>query len=149
MRAVIQRVSTGKVTVDGEITGQISDGMVILLGVGQDDTRDDLIYLAEKILGLRIFKDNEDKMNLSIQDIGGSMLIVSQFTLFGDCRKGRRPSYSSAASPAMAQILYDDFVQYMKTKGIQFATGVFQATMLVEIHNDGPVTLLVDSKKAF
>lgn len=149
MRAVVQRVTYGKVTVDNVVTGEIQNGFVILLGVGQNDTEQDIKYLADKIIGLRVFEDENDKMNLSINDIGGSMLIVSQFTLFGDCRKGRRPSYSTAAPPNVAEKLYNDFVEYMKNCDINVQTGVFQAMMKVEIHNDGPVTLLLDSEKNF
>lgn len=149
MRSVVQRVTHGKVTVDGEVIGQIQKGMVILLGVGENDTSEDMTYLADKILGLRIFDDPDGKMNLSIQEIDGSMLIVSQFTLYGDCRKGRRPSYSSAANPDMANKMYESFLQYVRDAGVHVETGKFQAMMDVEIHNDGPVTLLLDSKKSF
>jgi len=149
MRAVVQRVSRAKVTVDDEITGEITTGLMVLLGVSEDDTQDDASYLAEKLVSLRIFPDDEGKMNRSLADIGGQMLIVSQFTLFGDCRKGRRPSFIKAARPELADSLYRIFVVEVQGHGIQTATGRFQAHMDVELVNDGPVTLLVDSRKEF
>lgn len=149
MRAVVQRVSRAKVTVEGEITGEIGRGLMVLLGVNEDDTQDDANYLAEKIVSLRIFPDDEGKMNLSLSEIGGQMLIVSQFTLYGDCRKGRRPSFIKAARPEEADSLYRIFVVEVQGRGIQTATGRFQAHMDVELVNDGPVTLLVDSRKEF
>ncbi|AEF95101.1 D-tyrosyl-tRNA(Tyr) deacylase [Desulfotomaculum nigrificans CO-1-SRB] len=149
MRAVVQRVLRGSVTVDNEIVGQIGHGLVVLLGVGCGDTVEDAYYLADKISQLRIFDDQEGKLNLSVQDVGGSVLAISQFTLFGDCRKGRRPSYSEAARPEEARELYEVFVQRLVSNGLTTATGRFQEHMVVEIINDGPVTLLLDSRKQF
>lgn len=149
MRAVVQRVQRGSVTVGEEIVGKIGHGLVVLLGVGRGDTADDARYLADKISQLRIFDDSQGKLNLSLQDRGGSVLAISQFTLFGDCRKGRRPSYSEAAPPEEARELYEVFVQRLVCLGQQVATGRFQEHMVVEIINDGPVTLLLDSKKDF
>ena len=149
MRAVVQRVSQASVTVDGEITGQIGRGFLVLLGVAEDDTQDDVIFLAQKIVGLRIFRDEADKMNLSLGDVGGKMLVVSQFTLLGDCRKGRRPSFVRAARPEKAEELYRSFVAEVCGQGIEVQTGRFQVHMDVELVNDGPVTLLVDSRKEF
>lgn len=148
MRAVVQRVSEAKVTVENEVTGSINQGAVVLLGVTEDDTEKDVNYLVDKIANLRIFPDAEDKMNLSLQDINGEVLIVSQFTLFGDCRKGRRPSYSHAAPPERANRLYDLFIEKMK-QILPVASGKFQAMMQVHLVNDGPVTLLLDSRKSF
>lgn len=149
MRAVVQRVSRAKVTVDGEVTGQIGRGLVILLGVSEDDTQDDANYLAEKIVSLRIFPDDDGKMNLSLSQIQGEMLVISQFTLYGDCRKGRRPSFIKAARPELADSLYQIFVAEVHGRGIKAATGRFQTHMDVELVNDGPVTILADSKKEF
>ncbi|MGI6143285.1 MAG: D-aminoacyl-tRNA deacylase [bacterium] len=149
MRAVVQRVTKGRVTVEGETVGEIGTGFVVLLGIGKDDTKADVQYLAEKVVNLRVFEDEEGKMNLSLRDVGGAMLAISQFTLFGDCRKGRRPSFTAAAPPAEARVLYEEFVQQVAGYGIRVATGKFQAFMQVEIHNDGPVTLLLDSKRGF
>ena len=149
MRAVVQRVSRAKVTVDGEITGEIGKGIVVLLGIGQDDTEKDIQYLSDKIVNLRIFEDENGKMNVSLLDVKGELLIVSQFTLYGDCRKGKRPSYDKAARPENAEVLYEDFVKACRRYDIRVETGKFQAMMMVEIHNDGPVTLLLDSKKEF
>lgn len=149
MRAVVQRVTRGKVTLEGRITGEIEKGLVVLLGVGHDDTEKDISYLAEKIVNLRIFEDENRKMNTSLRDVGGSMLVVSQFTLFGDCRKGKRPSYDKAARPEKAEEMYNKFVECCKGFNVRVETGVFQAEMMVEIHNDGPVTILIDSKKEF
>jgi len=146
MRAVIQRVSQAKVTIDGKVTGEISQGLLILLGVHKDDTEKDASYLADKCVNLRVFEDEEGKMNHSLQDISGSMLVVSQFTLFGDCRKGRRPSYGNAAPPEMANHLYENFVSEVKKHKIPTETGTFQAMMDVSLVNDGPVTILLDSK---
>ena len=149
MRAVIQRVSHAKVTVDGEITGQISRGLLVLLGVSTTDTESDADYLADKIAGLRIFEDAEGKMNLSVTEIGGAILAVSQFTLYGDARKGRRPSFDSAARPEQAKKLYEYFVGKIRAAGLKCETGRFQAEMQVELTNDGPVTILLDSSKHF
>lgn len=149
MRAVVQRVQRGSVTVNNEVVGKIEQGLVVLLGVGQGDTADDARYLADKISQLRIFNDEQGKLNLSLQDVGGSVLAISQFTLYGDCRKGRRPSYIEAAAPEAARELYESFVQRLVCNGLTTATGVFQEHMIVEIINDGPVTLLLDSRKSF
>ena len=149
MRAVVQRVSRASVTVDGNVIGKIQKGLVVLLGIGQGDTDKDIDYLAEKIVNLRIFDDTEGKMNISLLDVKGELLVVSQFTLYGDCRKGRRPSYDLAERPEIAEKLYNKFVDKCKSYGINVQTGQFQAMMVVEIHNDGPVTLLLDSKKVF
>lgn len=149
MRAVVQRVVKSKVTVDEKVVGQINKGMMVLLGVGNDDTISDVDYLAEKIVNLRIFEDSEGKMNKSLLDIGGEMLAVSQFTLYGDCRRGRRPGFDKAARPETAKELYDSFVNKCRAFGITTETGIFQADMMVDISNDGPVTILLDSKKEF
>lgn len=149
MRAVVQRVTFGRVTVAGQETGRIDQGLVVLLGVARGDTDSDLAYLVDKVVNLRIFEDDQEKMNLSVQDIGGQILVVSQFTLLGDCRKGRRPGFSEAAPPQEANAFYESFVAKVQEMGITVRTGQFQANMLVEIHNDGPVTMLLDSKKAF
>jgi D-tyrosyl-tRNA(Tyr) deacylase len=149
MRAVVQRVREARVSVDGKIIGEIGHGLVVLLGVGNQDTDKDLSYLADKIMNLRVFEDENGKMNISLTDVGGELLIISQFTLYGDCRKGNRPSYSNAASPEEAEAMYNKFVDYCRQRGVKVETGKFQAEMLVEIHNDGPVTILIDSKKEF
>ncbi|MDF2987355.1 MAG: D-tyrosyl-tRNA(Tyr) deacylase [Eubacterium sp.] len=149
MRAVVQRVKKSKVTVEGRVTGEINKGLMVLLGVGQEDSSQDIDYLAEKIINLRIFEDNNGKMNLSLPDVGGELLVVSQFTLYGDCRKGRRPGYDKAARPEMAKELYENFVEKCRSYGVNTQTGIFQAEMLVDISNDGPVTLLLDSKREF
>ncbi len=149
MRAVVQRVIKSDVTVDGEITGKIEKGLMVLLGVEDEDTINDAAYMADKICGLRIFEDEDDKMNLSIKDVGGDILAVSQFTLLGDCRKGKRPSFIKAARPEMANELYQHFIELCKKQDIKVEEGVFQADMLVKIYNDGPVTILLDSKKLF
>jgi D-aminoacyl-tRNA deacylase len=148
MRAILQRVSRASVEVDGRITGRIEDGLLILLGVGKSDTEKDAEYLADKILNLRIFPDAGGKMNLSVLDSGGGLLVVSQFTLYGDVRKGRRPSFDAAAPPDEAQRLYEYFVEATRRSGIRVETGVFQAMMKVELVNDGPVTILCESHKA-
>ncbi|MGL1930534.1 MAG: D-aminoacyl-tRNA deacylase [Desulfotalea sp.] len=149
MRAVIQRSKQASVTVNGEIVGEIDHGLVIFLGIKATDTEKDIAWLTSKIINLRIFSDKNDKMNLSLADTTGKLLIVSQFTLYGDCRKGRRPGYSQAAPPQLAERLYSDFVAHTKTQGIEVATGIFQADMDVQLINDGPVTLLLDTEKKF
>jgi len=149
MRAVVQRVSRASVTVASEVTGEIGAGLLVLLGVGGGDSEKDADYLADKIFNLRIFTDDADKMNLSVQEIGGAILVVSQFTLHGDCRKGRRPSYNGAAPPLIAERLYKYFVANLKRLGVPVATGRFQAMMEVSLVNDGPVTILLDSEKKF
>ena len=145
MRACIQRVSRARATVAGEVTGRIGAGMLVLLGVGVDDTEADARRLADKISRLRIFEDDEGKMNLALADVGGAMLVVSQFTLLGDCRKGRRPSFVAAARPELAEKLYGVFVDAVAQHGIEVATGRFRRHMEVELVNDGPVTLVVES----
>ncbi len=149
MRAVVQRVVKADVTVEEKITGAIGKGLMVLLGVEDEDEEQDAVYLAEKIAGLRIFEDEEGKMNLSVKDVGGELLAVSQFTLFGDCRKGKRPSFIKAARPDKANALYQRFVELCREQGLHVEEGIFQAEMLVKIHNDGPVTILIDSKKVF
>jgi D-aminoacyl-tRNA deacylase len=149
MRAVVQRVSRAQVTVDGEITGEISPGLLVLVGVGRDDTETDAVYLAEKTVGLRVFEDESGKMNLGVREIGGSVLAVSQFTLYGDVRRGKRPSFDAAAAPETARALYEFFVERIRTEGLRCETGRFQATMKVELVNEGPVTILLDSAKTF
>lgn len=152
MRAVVQRASRGRVTVDGEVVGALAPGrpgFVVLLGAGQGDTVEDAVQLADKIVGLRVFEDADGKMNLGLEDVGGSLLVVSQFTLHGDCRKGRRPSFIDALEPVAAAALIERFVARARERIAHVATGRFQAHMEVEIVNDGPVTLLLDSKKAF
>jgi len=147
MRAVIQRVSRAQVRVDGKTTGEIGPGLLILLGVGQGDTSREADYLLDKIINLRIFEDAGGKMNLSLLETGGQLMVISQFTLYADCRKGRRPSFTDAAPPGDAQKLYDYFVGSARQRGLQVATGVFQALMEVELVNSGPVTILLDSSK--
>jgi D-tyrosyl-tRNA(Tyr) deacylase len=149
MRAVVQRVKSAEVRVGQEITGQIRQGLLVLLGVAADDGEKDADYLAEKIVNLRIFEDAEGKMNRSLLEMGGEMLVVSQFTLYGDARKGRRPSYSSAAPPLQANRLYEYFVEKARGYGVGVETGVFQAMMDVHLVNAGPVTILLDSQKVF
>ena len=149
MRAVVQRVSKASVSIGSKTTGRISRGLVVLIGVGKNDTRGDVSYLAEKIVNLRVFPDERDLMNLSVRDVNGGILVVSQFTLFGDCRKGRRPSYNDAAPPEKAEELYNQFVCALKDRNIRVETGVFQAIMEVDITNSGPVTILLDSTKLF
>lgn len=149
MRAVVQRVKHARVTVDDEVTGEIGPGILLLLGAGEGDTDDDLQWTLDKVLNLRIFADEDDKMNLSLLDTGGELLVVSQFTLYGDCRKGRRPSFYTAMDPEPAEEMYEQFVERAKQRGVQVETGVFAAMMDVELLNDGPVTLLIDSEKNF
>jgi len=149
MRAVVQRVSRAQVAVKGEIIGQIGLGLLVLLGVGRDDAEADASYLAEKIAGLRVFEDDHGKMNRSVQDIGGSVLAVSQFTLYGDGRRGKRPSFDAAAPPEKASQLYEFFVEQIRSAGLRCETGRFQEMMQVELVNEGPVTILLDSGKAF
>ncbi len=147
MRAVIQRVSEASVTVDGQVVGQIQKGLLVLLGVSTTDTQDDVVWTAGKISGLRVFEDADGKMNLALADVGGSVLLVSQFTLYGDCRKGRRPSFVEAARPEQANALYQSVVAELRGLGLQVETGVFQADMKVRLLNDGPVTLILDSPR--
>lgn len=147
MRAVIQRVSEASVTVDGQIVGQIQKGFLVLLGVSTTDTQDDVVWTAGKIGGLRVFEDADGKMNLALSDVGGSVLLVSQFTLYGDCRKGRRPSFVEAARPEQANALYQSVAAELRGLGLQVETGVFQADMKVRLLNDGPVTLILDSPR--
>ncbi|MBL7043565.1 MAG: D-tyrosyl-tRNA(Tyr) deacylase [Pirellulaceae bacterium] len=149
MRACVQRVSEASVTVDGDVVGQIGHGMLVLLGITQDDSRRDVQFMAEKTTGLRIFEDAEGKMNRSLIDVGGGMLVVSQFTLLGDCRKGRRPSFVTAAEPELAERLYEEFVAEVQQRNVTVGTGRFRAHMDVALVNDGPVTLLLDSRKSF
>lgn len=149
MRAVVQRVSRAKVTVNGSTTGEIGRGLLVLIGVGDKDTEADGNYLAEKIAGLRIFEDEGGKMNRSVQDVGGSVLAVSQFTLYGDVRRGKRPSFDAAAPPDHARRLYESFVERVRAVGLRCETGRFQEMMQVELVNEGPVTILLDSSKVF
>ncbi len=149
MRAVVQRVSAASVSVDSAVTGRIERGVLVYLGVAAGDTEIDSAYLADKIAALRIFADDQEKMNLSVADIGGGALVISQFTLLADARKGRRPSYSDAAAPAIAKALYEHFVAELGRRGLPTATGVFQASMRVAYINEGPVTILLDSRKLF
>lgn len=145
MRAVVQRVSSARVEVDGEVTGAIERGILVLLGVARDDGEKEAAWIADKIAGLRIFEDDAGKMNLSVEDVGGSALVVSQFTLLGDCHKGRRPSFTSAAPPDRADALYQVVVARLREHGLPVETGVFQAHMAVHLVNDGPVTLILDA----
>jgi len=147
MRACVQRVSRARVAVAGQTVGEIGTGMLVLLGVAGDDTEADARQLAGKIAGLRIFEDQQEKMNLALADVGGAMLVVSQFTLLGDCRKGRRPSFVAAAAPELAERLYQVFVEAVAGEGIEVATGRFRQHMEVELVNDGPVTLLLDTRQ--
>ena len=149
MRAVVQRVSSARVRVDGAVVGEIAQGFLVLLGVGQGDGAAEALYMAQKIRDLRLFSDDEGKMNRSLLDISGGVLVVSQFTLYGDCRRGRRPSFASAAAPDLAKSLYEDVLKELRGSGLTVATGIFQADMKVESINDGPVTVLLDSSKAF
>ncbi len=145
MRACIQRVKTAQVTVGGVVTGQIGRGLVVLLGVGPEDGQVEVDWLAEKLVNLRVFEDDQNKMNRSLVDVGGAMLLASQFTLFGDCRKGRRPSFIDAAPPELAERLYQAFVAQVRSLGIEVKTGVFRAHMELSLINDGPVTLWIDT----
>ncbi|MEO2074582.1 MAG: D-aminoacyl-tRNA deacylase [Bacillus sp. (in: firmicutes)] len=146
MKVVVQRSKAAKVTVDGNVTGQITKGLVLLVGVTHEDKQEDAAYLADKIANLRIFEDANEKMNYSLLDVGGEILSVSQFTLYGDCRKGRRPNFMDAAKPEQAVELYEAFNDLLREKGIRVETGVFGAMMDVELINDGPVTLIIESK---
>lgn len=149
MRAVVQRVTSSSVSVDGKVIGAIDRGLNVLIGIAKDDTMDDLNYIKDKIVNLRVFQDENDKMNLSLLDVEGEILAISQFTLYGDCRKGRRPNFMEALGGDEAVKLYDEFVKMLKATGLKVETGEFGADMKVEIHNDGPVTILLDSKRNF
>jgi len=149
MRAVVQRVTCASVKVDGQTVGQTEKGFLVLLGVGADDTEADADYLADKIVVMRVFEDTDEKMNLTVIEVGGAILAVSQFTLYGDMRRGRRPSFDAAARPEQARRLYEYFVERIRAAGVRCETGKFQAMMEVELVNDGPVTILLDSRKAF
>ncbi|MBU5315114.1 D-tyrosyl-tRNA(Tyr) deacylase [Clostridium bornimense] len=149
MRAVVQRVTSSKVTVNGEVVGSIKKGFTVLLGISKDDGEEDIKYIKDKIINLRVFQDENDKMNLSLRDVGGELLIISQFTLYGDCRKGRRPNFMAALGGSEAEILYNKFLEEIKKEGIKVETGIFGADMKVSIENDGPVTLILESKKDF
>ncbi len=149
MRAVVQRVTESSVTVDGQITGATDEGLVVLIGVEEGDTDKDAGYIADKVSGLRIFEDENEKMNLSVKDVGGSILAISQFTLLGDVRKGKRPSFITAEDPEIANRLYQQVCENIINQGIKVETGIFQAHMLVKINNNGPVTILLDSRKTF
>lgn len=149
MRAVVQRVNFSSVIVDGVRVGEVKMGLNVLLGVGDDDTMTDVDYMVEKVCGLRIFEDDQEKMNLSLIDVKGEMLCISQFTLYGDVKKGKRPSFTGAARPEEANVLYEAFTERVKAQGIPVQKGVFGAHMIVDIQNDGPVTILIDSQKTF
>ena len=149
MRAVVQRVNNASVTIDGKLNGKIGKGLLVLLGVGPDDTERDLKYMCDKILGLRIFEDEDEKMNLSLRDISGELMVVSQFTLFGDCRKGKRPSFAAACPPDRAEAMYKEFLKLCENEGFAPQHGEFGADMKVALENDGPVTILIDSEKVF
>ena len=146
MRAVVQRVTNADVKIDGRVNGKIDDGLLVLLGVGNGDTEEDMKYIADKIIKLRIFSDENDKMNLSLEDVGGSMLVISQFTLYGDCSHGRRPYFGNAMEPVSANEMYEKFVAYIRELGIHTETGEFGADMKVSLTNDGPVTIILESK---
>lgn len=146
MRAVVQRVTNADVKIDGRVNGKIDDGLLVLLGVGNGDTEEDMKYIADKIIKLRIFSDENDKMNLSLEDVSGSMLVISQFTLYGDCSHGRRPYFGNAMEPVSANEMYEKFVAYIKEQGIHTETGEFGADMKVSLTNDGPVTIILESK---
>lgn len=147
MKALLQRVTSSSVSASGAVVGSIGKGITVFIGVVGDDTQEDIDWLAEKIVNLRIFDDENGKMNLSVKDVDGEMLIVSQFTLCGDCRKGRRPSWSKAARPEFANEMYEKFIKAVEKEGVRTAHGIFQAYMSVEIQNDGPVTLMIDTKE--
>lgn len=147
MKALLQRVTSSSVSASGSVVGSIGKGITVFIGVVGDDTQEDIDWLAEKIVNLRIFDDEDGKMNLSVKDVDGEMLIVSQFTLCGDCRKGRRPSWSEAARPEFANEMYEKFIKAVEKEGVRTAHGIFQAYMSVEIQNDGPVTLMIDTKE--
>jgi D-tyrosyl-tRNA(Tyr) deacylase len=149
MRAVVQRVSRAQVKVEGAVCGQIGSGLLVLLGVGQHDSESDVSYLADKVIGLRIFEDANEKMNCAIGESGGAVLVVSQFTLYGDVRRGKRPSFDAAAPPALARKLYESFVARIRAAGLHCETGRFQEMMSVELVNEGPVTILLDSERMF
>ena len=149
MRAVVQRVASSRVNVDENITGEIERGLLVLLGVTHEDSSADVDYLLEKIVNLRIFEDENEKMNLSLKDINGELLVVSQFTLYGDCRKGRRPNFTNAAKPDLANELYEEFIEKASKQNIKVGTGKFGANMMVELTNEGPVTILIDSERTF
>lgn len=149
MRAVVQRVASARVTVDGQVAGEIARGLLALVGVAHDDGPRDVEYISDKIRDLRVFDDDHGRMNLSIGDAGGAVLVVSQFTLLGDCRRGRRPSWDAAAPAPLGRALYEDVVARLRAAGVSVQTGVFQARMQVELTNDGPVTLLLDSRRQF
>ena len=146
MRAVVQRVTNADVKIDGRVNGKIDDGLLVFLGVGNGDTEEDMKYIADKIIKLRIFSDENDKMNLSLEDVGGSMLVISQFTLYGDCSHGRRPYFGNAMEPVGANEMYEKFVAYIREQGIHTETGEFGADMKVSLTNDGPVTIILESK---
>lgn len=146
MRAVVQRVTNADVKIDGRVNGKIDNGLLVLLGVGNADTEEDMKYIADKIIKLRIFSDENDKMNLSLEDVGGSMLVISQFTLYGDCSHGRRPYFGNAMEPVSANEMYEKFVAYIRERGIHTETGEFGADMKVSLTNDGPVTIILESK---
>lgn len=149
MRSVVQRVKRASVIVNGETVGEISAGLLVLLAVGQDDQEEDVTWMVDKLVGLRIFEDEVGKLNRSVQDVGGDILMVSQFTLYGDCRSGKRPSFTTAAPPERAKALFERIIEATRSRGLKVETGVFQADMDVELINNGPVTLLLDSDKKF
>jgi len=149
MRSVVQRVKRASVIVNGETVGKISAGLLVLLAVGQDDGEKDVIWMVDKLVGLRIFEDEVGKMNCSVIDVGGEILMVSQFTLYGDCRSGKRPSFTTAAPPEQAKALFEQIIEATRSRGLKVETGIFQAEMDVELINNGPVTLLLDSEKKF
>ena len=146
MRAVVQRVTNADVKIDGRVNGKIDDGLLVLLGVGNGDTEEDMKYIADKIIKLRIFSDENDKMNLSLEDVGGSMLVIWLFTLYGDCSHGRRPYFGNAMEPVSANEMYEKFVAYIREQGIHTETGEFGADMKVSLENDGPFTIVLDSR---